>query len=113
MEQSYWLARKRDSAANARRTGSSRARLIHLDLAGRYSVLAARAAEARDGVGQEGTGLGLELPDFPGAAYYERLEIGARWLASRAESESERHQHLATANLHARRRLEAAAVGRS
>jgi hypothetical protein len=114
MEQSYWLGRKRDAAANARRTGSSRARLIHLDLAGRYSVMAAMAAEARkprDG-GQESAFLALAPPEVPDSAYYERLEIGARWLASRAGSESERREHLGVANLHARRRLEAASSGR-
>jgi hypothetical protein len=113
MEQSYWLGRKRDAAANARQTGSSRARLIHLDLAGRYSVMAAQAAEARAprSPGQEGTT--LALPEFPDPAYYEKLEIGARWLASRAGSPTERDEHLVTANLHARRRLEAASRGRN
>ena len=110
MEQSYWLGRKRDSAANARRSDSSRARLVHLDLAGRYSVLAALAAEARTPLhrGQDGATLALAPPEYPDPAYYERLETGARWLASRAGCEAERDGHLATANLHARRRLEAA-----
>ena len=64
MEQSYWLGRKRDAAANARRTGSSRARLIHLDLAGRYSVMAAHAAAARASVGvQERAQPSLAIPE--------------------------------------------------
>jgi hypothetical protein len=37
----YWLARKRAAAAMARTAASAEARLIHLDLAGRYSVMAA------------------------------------------------------------------------
>ncbi|HEX8573661.1 MAG TPA: hypothetical protein VF759_13025 [Allosphingosinicella sp.] len=44
MEQTYWLGRKRASAANARIAGSSEARLAHLELAGRYSVKAAGCA---------------------------------------------------------------------
>ncbi|HEY5722440.1 MAG TPA: hypothetical protein VIT45_08965 [Allosphingosinicella sp.] len=109
MEQSYWLGRMRASAANARGADSSRARLIHFDLAGRYSVMAAHAAAERaanDGAQQE-LRLALQPPEMPDAAYYERLEIGARWLASRAATEAERHEHLGTANKHARQRLEA------
>jgi hemoglobin len=41
MNQGYWLQRKRSSLASARRTTSAEARLIHYDLAGRYSVRAA------------------------------------------------------------------------
>lgn len=46
MEQTYWLGRKRASAANARNAAGAEARLPHLDLAGRYSVKAAAAAAA-------------------------------------------------------------------
>ncbi len=94
MEQTYWLGRKRISIANARRAGSAEARLVHLDLAGRYSVKAAAA----------------ESPADP--AYYERLETGARWLASRAAEGFEREGHLGNANRYARLRLDAAASGR-
>ena len=115
MEQSYWIGRKRAAAANARSADSSQARLIHLDLAGRYSVMAARSAAARslDREGQEGLRAALAPPEMPDPAYYERLEIGARWLASRAASEAERNDHLGTANKYARQRLEAAGGGRS
>jgi hypothetical protein len=41
MEQTYWLGRKRASLAMARASTDSEARLVHLDLAGRYSILAA------------------------------------------------------------------------
>ncbi|HET9638285.1 MAG TPA: hypothetical protein VFP12_03680 [Allosphingosinicella sp.] len=95
MEQTYWLGRKRISVANARRAANAEARLIHLDLAGRYSVKAAAAA-----------------PVLEGQAYYERLETGARWLASRAAEGCEREGHLGNANRYARLRLDAAAAGR-
>jgi hypothetical protein len=61
MEQTYWLGRKRASAANARRATSAEARLAHLDLAGRYSVKAALCAPAA-----EPARLRLELPPGPG-----------------------------------------------
>jgi hypothetical protein len=95
MEQTYWLGRKRVSVANARRAANAEARLIHLDLAGRYSVKAAAAA-----------------PALGDPAYYERLETGARWLASRAPEGFEREGHLGNANRYARLRLDAAAAGR-
>jgi hypothetical protein len=43
MEQRYWLSRKRASAAMARKATSAEARLIHLELAGRYSIRAAHS----------------------------------------------------------------------
>ena len=43
MEKKYWLGRKRDAMAMARGASSSEARLIHYELAGRYSVKAATA----------------------------------------------------------------------
>jgi hypothetical protein len=46
MEQAYWLGRKRASLKLARSAGGPEARLIHYDLAGRYSVKA-NAAENR------------------------------------------------------------------
>lgn len=95
MDHAYWIQRKRAAAANATRAVSSRARLVHLDLAGRYSVMAAAAAAER-----------------PDAAYYERLETGARWLASRARVEAERQEHLGMAGKYACLRLEAAAEAR-
>ena len=52
MDKSYWLDRKRASLAMARGAASSVARLIHYDLAGRYSVKAANppsgGAQQRD-----------------------------------------------------------------
>ena len=107
MERTYWIARKRASAANARQADSAEARLVHLDLAGRYSIKA--AAANRDG-GR--IALTMPRPERPDAAYYERLETGARWLASRSGGEGEREQHLGMANKYARLRLDAAAWAR-
>lgn len=47
MEQSYWLERERASLANARATTNAKARLIHYELAGRYSVKAANAGNVQ------------------------------------------------------------------
>jgi hypothetical protein len=96
IEQTYWLGRKRISAANARRAESAVARLVHLDLAGRYSIKAAAAA-----------------PPTRDPGYYERLETGARRLAERAGHGYERERHLGNANRYARLRLEADPAGRS
>jgi hypothetical protein len=90
MEQKYWLGRKRVSAANAKRAQSAQARLVHLELAGRYSIKAAAAA-----------------PPPADPAYYERLETGARWLAARSAEGCEREGHLGNANRYARLRLDA------
>lgn len=40
MEKAYWLGRKRASLKLAQDATSSQARLVHYDLAGRYSVKA-------------------------------------------------------------------------
>ena len=44
-DQAYWLRRKRASVAKANMATSAEARLAHFDLAGRYSIKAADAAE--------------------------------------------------------------------
>ena len=46
MEHRYWLKRKRSSLTMAQTATSAEARLVHYDLAGRYSVKAADAAQA-------------------------------------------------------------------
>ena len=45
MEKSMWLTRQRHSGAMARKAGCSKSRLIHLEMAGRYSIKAANAAQ--------------------------------------------------------------------
>ena len=65
MENSYWIGRMRASMTAARAASTAEARLIHYDLAGRYSVkaagalpfLAARSAPA------DGPRATLHLPD--------------------------------------------------
>lgn len=77
MERSYWLGRKRASVANAAKAQSAVARLIHLDLAGRYSVRAA--------VGEARAPAALRLASAAaGDAWYEQLDTGTRWFASGA-----------------------------
>jgi hypothetical protein len=43
MEKAYWLSRKRASLKLAQSASSSEARLVHYDLAGRYSLKAMSA----------------------------------------------------------------------
>ena len=43
MEKAYWLSRKRASLKLAQEASSSRARLVHYDLAGRYGLRAMSA----------------------------------------------------------------------
>jgi hypothetical protein len=90
MDKSYWLGRKRASVANAAGAETAEARLIHLDLAGRYSIKAAAAGGALAAARQ--------VADAP---YYERLEIGARWLAEGAVAD-DRDRHLEMADRYAR-----------
>jgi hypothetical protein len=106
MEQAYWLGRKRASVAAARRAVGAEARLVHLDLAGRYSIKAAAAAPAVPE--REGAHLALPRPEIAEAEHYERLETGARWLASRSADSGARDEHLGMANRYARLRLAAA-----
>lgn len=78
----------------ARKALTSQARLIHLDLAGRYSIRAASCAPAAEGAGD--------------SAYYVRLEKGARYLASIAPNDADRDVHLGIANRYARLAMESA-----
>ena len=49
MEKGYWLSRKRTSLKSAQNAVCAEARLIHYDLAGRYSLKALSAeTQARD-----------------------------------------------------------------
>jgi hypothetical protein len=114
MEQAYWLRRTRAASQMARRANSAEARMAHLELAGRYSIMAATASRRPPAVPSQ---LHLRAPagetaidaTFGGAAYYERLEAGARWMALQARSSSERNRHITAANRYARLRSDAAA----
>ena len=46
MEQQYWIGRERAAMAMAEGASTSIARLIHYELAGRYSILAAQGPPA-------------------------------------------------------------------
>lgn len=52
MEKAYWLTRKRASLKAAERAATSKARLVHYDLAGRYALkassLESRAVDLAD-----------------------------------------------------------------
>jgi hypothetical protein len=45
MEKTYWLRRKREAMTAARIATTSESRLIHYELAGRYSIRAAHVPE--------------------------------------------------------------------
>jgi hypothetical protein len=99
----------------ARRAESAEARMAHLELAGRYSIKAAAASRRPERAAPAQLHLRAPLGElevdavFGGAAYYERLEVGARWMASQAHSAIERDRHVAAANRYARLRNDAAA----
>lgn len=105
MERNYWLLRKRRHLACARDAATSEIKLIHLDLAGRYSIKAAAAGDAetaRSPAARPATA--AQAGSAP--TRYDHLEIGARWLASHAQSAGERDEHLGMANRYARLHLE-------
>jgi hypothetical protein len=96
MEQTYWLGRKRISAANARRATTAEARLAHLDLAGRYSIKAAAAA-----------------PPQAAADDYVRPVAGIGPLAERSGDRYGPGRYPGNADRDARLRFAADAMGRS
>ena len=93
--------------------------MAHLELAGRYSVKAAaasrrpqRAAATAQLALRPAMGEADIDAVFGGAAYYERLEAGARWMASQAPTRAEREEHLGAANRYARLRGDASSSRR-
>ena len=80
------------------------ARFAHLELAGRYSIKAAMAAEAS----RQAASPKEADAAFGGTTYYQRLETGARWLARRAATAVERDRHLGMANRYHRLRKDVA-----
>jgi hypothetical protein len=67
MENRYWIARKRAAMAMARAAKTGEAKLIHYELAGRYSVKAAQyppafALPATKAAAAEGARPALHLP---------------------------------------------------
>jgi hypothetical protein len=77
MDKDYWIGRKRAQMRMARAATGAEARLVHYDLAGRYSVKAAMVppfmlpdnGPATDG---ERAALQIRLPPLPGRAIVER-----------------------------------------
>ena len=68
MGKEYWIGRKRAAIAMARAASNSEARLIHYDLAGRYSVKAAVTPPfmlPRQGPATTGERAALHLPAPP------------------------------------------------
>jgi len=65
MDKAYWLGRKRAAMAMARGAATSQARLIHYELAGRYSIRAANCLPfllVRKTPATEGERAALQLP---------------------------------------------------
>ena len=65
MEKKYWIGRKRAAMAMARAATTAEARLIHYDLAGRYSIQAAVSIPfmlPSKGPASPGEGDALQLP---------------------------------------------------
>jgi hypothetical protein len=65
MDKKYWIGRKRAAMAMARAATSAEARLIHYDLAGRYSVNAAFGIPfllPQEGPATPGEQVALDLP---------------------------------------------------
>ena len=65
MGKEYWIGRKRAAMRMARAATSSEARLIHYDLAGRYSIKAALSLPfllPRKGPATQGEGAALHIP---------------------------------------------------
>lgn len=66
MEKKYWIDRKRSAMAMAGKAITSEARLIHYDLAGRYSIQAAQCVpfvQTGAPLASLGEGAALHLPD--------------------------------------------------
>ena len=66
MENGYWMGRNRAAAAMARNAFTAEARLIHYDLAGRYSIKAANTLPflvRRKSPATAGEQAALRLPD--------------------------------------------------
>jgi hypothetical protein len=84
MESRYWIGRKRSAMGMAREAASAEARLIHYDLAGRYSIKAAQcppfaAPASQRASGGERAVLHLRRPDpRPPVPLYPRTD-GEGW----------------------------------
>ena len=113
MDKTYWLGRKRAAMAMARGADGSAARLIHYEMAGRYSIKAAQAVAppppgAPSVPDPAPLRLAVDLRTLPDEAYYARLAAGAEYMAERAADPAKRDGHLAHARDYRRRERDSA-----
>ena len=100
MERDYWLRREGASFMLAQEATSAEAKLIHYDLAGRYSVKA--ACSGFEGLtDRPGPSSAVADVDSPASGhfgradedYYHRLAMGAEYLAAEAAGSPEMAEH--------------------
>ena len=115
MERDYWLRRKRVSFMLAGEATSAEAKLIHYDLAGRYSVKAARSAlegpsdyAGRSAPVADAGSLAADNCAKADEDYYRKLALGAEYLASEAAGSMEIAEHERMALVYLQRAREAA-----
>lgn len=118
METKYWLTRQRSSVRMASAARSSRARLVHYELAGMYGLKASEAAGATRLAGRLSASRIIASAKPEGAPsatsdqfYYACLEQGANYLAAQAGDPAEREAHLRAGAAYAARAEDAAAAG--
>ena len=117
VENKYWLDREQTSQGMARAATSSRARLVHYQLAGMYSVKRAQAVESSRLARRLSASLIIAStkpaqPPSHGTSdefYYSCLEQGARYLAEGATDPAEREEHVRAGAAYAARAEDAAA----
>ena len=117
METKYWLTRQRSSVRMALAAKSSRARLVHYELAGRYGLKASEAGDSTR-LARRLSASRIIASAKPEQApsvtsdqfYYSCLEQGANYLAEQACDPSEREEHLRAGAAYAARAKEAAAA---
>ena len=62
MDKTYWIGRKRSAMAMARKAATAETRLIHYELAGRYSIRAAECLPFLPAGDPRPAGIQLALP---------------------------------------------------
>ena len=107
----YWLERKRAAMAMAREAKTGETRLIHYEMAGRYSIKAATSAPPPTDAAPPAAE--AEAEALPDAVHYAQLEIGARYLADGSSDPTQREVHLQMARIYRRRACDASAYART
>ena len=114
MERDYWLGRKRSSFMLAGQATSSEARLIHYELAGLYSVKAARSPRAGAATSRctapiaDAVPARFTAPPRDDAQHYGELALGAEYLASETTDAAEMAEHNRMAAIYLARARDAA-----